>query len=38
MVSIDVREQTPGTVLLVARLHVDLCRLASAICPRCAAV
>ncbi|MEU0659186.1 MULTISPECIES: putative leader peptide [Streptomyces] len=38
MVSIDVSEQTPGTVLLVARLHVDLCRLASAICPRCAAV
>ncbi|GAA2616026.1 hypothetical protein GCM10009863_32190 [Streptomyces axinellae] len=25
--------KTPGT-LLVARLHVDLCRLASAICPR----
>ncbi|WP_344356206.1 putative leader peptide [Streptomyces gobitricini] len=38
MVSIDVSEQTPGTVLLVARLHVDLCRLASAMCPRCAAV
>ncbi|MET9431261.1 MULTISPECIES: putative leader peptide [unclassified Streptomyces] len=38
MVSIDVSEQTPGTVLLVARLHVDLCRLASAMCPpRCAA-
>ncbi|MFB9392171.1 putative leader peptide [Streptomyces coeruleoprunus] len=37
MVSIDVSEQTPGTVLLVARLHVDLCRLASAICPRSAA-
>ncbi|MFF8290313.1 putative leader peptide [Streptomyces sp. NPDC016309] len=34
MVSLDVSEQTPGTVLLVARLHVDLCRLASAICPR----
>ncbi|MFE6779379.1 putative leader peptide [Streptomyces sp. NPDC057702] len=27
---------TPGA-LLVARLHVDLCRLASAICPRRAA-
>lgn len=25
--------KTPGT-MLVARLHVDLCRLASAICPR----
>jgi len=25
-------EKTPG-MLLVARLHVDLCRLASAICP-----
>jgi hypothetical protein len=24
----------PGTPLLVARLHVDLCRLASAICSR----
>ncbi|MET9801364.1 putative leader peptide [Streptomyces sp. NPDC006368] len=34
MVSIDVSEQTPGTPLLVARLHVDLCRLASAICTR----
>ncbi|MFF8829813.1 putative leader peptide [Streptomyces sp. NPDC015131] len=38
MVSLDVSEQTPGTVLLVARLHVDLCRLASAMCPRGAAV
>ncbi|WP_347103716.1 putative leader peptide [Streptomyces sp. CB03238] len=38
MVFLDVSEQTPGTVLLVARLHVDLCRLASAMCPRCAAV
>jgi hypothetical protein len=28
---------TPGP-LLVARLHVDLCRLASAMCPRGAAV
>ncbi|MEU3960535.1 putative leader peptide [Streptomyces buecherae] len=27
---------SPGS-LLVARLHVDLCRLASAICPRRAA-
>lgn len=26
-------DKTPGT-LLVARLHVDLCRTASAICPR----
>ncbi|MFD5425885.1 putative leader peptide [Streptomyces sp. NPDC127084] len=34
MVSNDVREMTPGTPLLVARLHVDLCRLASAICTR----
>ena len=25
-------EETPG-MLLVARLHVDLCRLASAMCP-----
>ena len=31
MVSHDVSEKTPGT-LLVGRLHVDLCRLASAIC------
>ncbi|MEV6106918.1 putative leader peptide [Streptomyces sp. NPDC051940] len=28
----DRMEKTPGT-LLVARLHVDLCRLASAMCP-----
>ncbi|WEH43942.1 hypothetical protein OG233_19975 [Streptomyces sp. NBC_01218] len=34
MVSHDVSEMTPGTPL-VARLHVDLCRLASAICPDC---
>lgn len=27
----DVSEKTPGA-LLVARLHVDLCRLDSAIC------
>ncbi|MEU5328630.1 putative leader peptide [Streptomyces parvus] len=33
MVPHDVSNKTPGT-LLVARLHVDLCRLASAICPR----
>ncbi|BAG21459.1 hypothetical protein GTY83_24650 [Streptomyces sp. SID4928] len=32
MVPHDVSNKTPGT-LLVARLHVDLCRLASAICP-----
>ncbi|MDT0397442.1 MULTISPECIES: putative leader peptide [Streptomyces] len=31
MVLHDVSETTPGT-LLVARLHVDLCRLNSAIC------
>ncbi|CAL9433369.1 hypothetical protein SUDANB58_02097 [Streptomyces sp. enrichment culture] len=31
MVLLDVSEKTPGT-LLVARLHVDLCRLNSAIC------
>ncbi|WP_332871930.1 putative leader peptide [Streptomyces triticisoli] len=31
MVCNDVSDQTPGT-LLVARLHVDLCRLNSAIC------
>ncbi|MFD7612210.1 putative leader peptide [Streptomyces sp. NPDC059828] len=36
MVSNDVSDRTPGTPLLVARLHVDLCRLASAICTRCA--
>jgi hypothetical protein len=33
MVSYDVSDKTPG-MLLVARLHVDLCRLASAACPR----
>jgi hypothetical protein len=32
MVSYDVSGKTPG-MLLVARLHVDLCRLASAACP-----
>jgi len=31
MVIHDVSDKTPG-MLLVARLHVDLCRLASAIC------
>ncbi|MFE0945891.1 MULTISPECIES: putative leader peptide [Streptomyces] len=31
MVLLDVSEKVPGT-LLVARLHVDLCRLNSAIC------
>nr|WP_236041144.1 winged helix-turn-helix domain-containing protein [Streptomyces sp. Y2F8-2] len=31
MVLNDVSDKTPGA-LLVARLHVDLCRLASAIC------
>ncbi|MEU0184393.1 putative leader peptide [Streptomyces sp. NPDC001902] len=31
MVSHDVSDRAPGT-LLVARLHVDLCRLASAAC------
>ncbi|PZT71985.1 hypothetical protein DNK56_05945 [Streptomyces sp. AC1-42W] len=31
MVPHDVSDKTPGS-LLVARLHVDLCRLASAIC------
>ncbi|MFH8347175.1 putative leader peptide [Streptomyces sp. NPDC018045] len=36
MVSDDVSEKTPG-IVLVARLHVDLCRLASAICPNRAA-
>lgn len=33
MVLPDVSDKTPSTPLLVARLHVDLCRLASAICP-----
>ncbi|MFI1013276.1 putative leader peptide [Streptomyces sp. NPDC020965] len=33
MVLHGMSDKTPsGTVLLVARLHVDLCRLASAIC------
>jgi hypothetical protein len=34
MVLHDVSETTPGIPLLVARLHVDLCRLNSALCPR----
>ncbi|WP_406058647.1 putative leader peptide [Streptomyces sp. NBC_01077] len=38
MVSHDVSEETPSSVLLVARLHVDLCRLASAICSTRAAL
>ncbi|WP_327355768.1 putative leader peptide [Streptomyces sp. NBC_01304] len=33
MVIDDVNDKTPG-MLLVARLHVDLCRIGSAICPR----
>lgn len=33
MVSHDVSDKTPG-MMLVARLHVDLCRLQSAICTR----
>lgn len=33
MVPHDVSDETPG-MLLVARLHVDLCRLSSAMCPR----
>ncbi|MEE1937891.1 putative leader peptide [Streptomyces sp. TRM 70361] len=39
MVNHDVSDTHPGTppgTLLVARLHVDLCRLASAACTRCA--
>lgn len=31
---VSAEEKGPGTTLLVARLHVDLCRLASAICSR----
>ncbi|MER7620356.1 MULTISPECIES: putative leader peptide [Streptomyces] len=38
MVSHDVSEENPGTPLLVARLHVDLCRLASAMCTTRAAL
>ncbi|MFI5754465.1 putative leader peptide [Streptomyces sp. NPDC051569] len=37
MVPHDVSDPTPSSPLLVARLHVDLCRLASAICPDSAA-
>ncbi|WP_340188947.1 putative leader peptide [Actinacidiphila cocklensis] len=33
MVSSDVSDKAPG-MLLVARLHVDLCRRTSAACPR----
>jgi hypothetical protein len=33
MVPPDVSEKTPSTPLLVARLHVDLCRLAAGGCP-----
>ncbi|MBP2403090.1 putative leader peptide [Streptomyces netropsis] len=36
MVFHDVIQKAPGT-LLVARRHVDLCRLAAALCPRGAA-
>ncbi|WP_369405621.1 putative leader peptide [Streptacidiphilus neutrinimicus] len=32
MRSVDMSLHAPG-IRLVARLHVDLCRLASAICP-----
>ncbi|MEU5215753.1 putative leader peptide [Streptomyces sp. NPDC020807] len=38
MVSHDVSEQMPSSALLVARLHVDLGRLASAMCPSRAAL
>ncbi|WP_329117888.1 putative leader peptide [Streptomyces sp. NBC_01465] len=38
MVLHDVSDKTPSALLLVARLHVDLCRLASAICCGRAAV
>ncbi|MDT0409331.1 MULTISPECIES: putative leader peptide [unclassified Streptomyces] len=34
MVDLDVRTQEPGTPLLTARRHVDLCRVAGALCPR----
>ncbi|MER7763591.1 putative leader peptide [Streptomyces sp. NPDC097619] len=33
MVSHDVSSEAPRSTALVARLHVDLGRLASAICP-----
>jgi hypothetical protein len=36
MRSVDVSNSAPG-IVLVARLHVDLCRLASAICRPAAA-
>ncbi|WP_373287032.1 putative leader peptide [Wenjunlia tyrosinilytica] len=32
MCSPDVSHDSPGSLLLVARLHVDLCRLASSMC------
>ncbi|MFJ8887495.1 putative leader peptide [Streptomyces sp. NPDC102402] len=35
MVPHDVSDKTPG-MLLVARLHVDLCRISSAMCPAAA--
>ncbi|MFE0700472.1 putative leader peptide [Streptomyces sp. NPDC058872] len=38
MVFHDVSEETASSALLVARLHVDLCRLASAICTSRAAL
>ncbi|WP_406000581.1 putative leader peptide [Streptomyces sp. NBC_00829] len=38
MVPHDVSDKTPSSLLLVARLHVDLCRLASAICTAPAAL
>jgi hypothetical protein len=37
MVFHDVSEKTPSTPLLVARLHVDLCRLAGGVCTDSAA-
>lgn len=37
MVADNVSDRTPSSTLLTARLHVDLCRLAGALCPRGAA-
>ncbi|MDH6110708.1 hypothetical protein P3T36_003077 [Kitasatospora sp. MAP12-15] len=37
MRSLDVSTQAPG-IRLVARLHIDLCRHAAAICPDAAAL
>ncbi|MGW1076837.1 putative leader peptide [Streptomyces sp. NPDC002537] len=34
MVPDSASDRTPGSALLTARLHVDLCRLAGALCPR----